>query len=230
MVVAFWGGNGFGKTALSMETAVTIGELGKTVCIISAEDFCEMSLRFGKVFPPENSITEVIKEPAKIHSCSFEVSNNVFFIGPSYTDTALNLHFTGHEARNLLETAESIYDIVIVDCTTWKANAITGVALSKAKIIFIPIPAKTTAHMWFVANQQTLEQKAPIISYIQNKTTSNFDFETLFKSLPDVEPKAIVPYIPEYQDIINDGKLICRDNVSVKNAAKFKTAISSLIL
>ena len=212
-----------------METAVTIGDLGKTVCIISAEDFCEMAVRFGRSFPPENSITEVIHERGKIRSCSFEVSKNVFFLGPSYTDSALNLHFTGAEAKNLLEVAKELYDYVIVDCTTWKANALTGTALSMASIIFMPIPAKTTAKMWLTANHQTIRQHTSSIVYVQNITHPTFDFKSLLKTMPDVNIKIRVPFIADHAEMVNNGKLICRDSVSGKNISKYREAICQLI-
>ena len=83
MIISVWGGNGFGKTSIAMEMAVTIGGHGKTVCIISAEDYCEMSIRYGRYFTPENSITEAVREPQKIRSCRFEVDKNTFYLGPS---------------------------------------------------------------------------------------------------------------------------------------------------
>lgn len=228
MIYAVWGSNGSGKTALAMEIATVIGAMGKTVCIISAEDYCEMAIRFGQMYPPENSITEVVKEPQRIRSCCHEVTKNVFFLGASYADTALSLHFTGSQAEILLQTANAIYDIVLVDCTTWKANAITGKAMALSKIIFIPIPAKATAKMWLQANRQTLLQKASSLAYVLNETTPYFDFESMLSDI-DITPVASLPYVQDYPALINQGKVICRDIVVSKNAKKFADAIRKLV-
>lgn len=228
MIYAVWGCNGSGKTTLAIEMSVTIGEMGKTVCIISAEDYAEMSIRFGKVFP-EAGITDVMKDLGCIKNCCHEVAKNVFFLGPTQTDTALSLHFSGTQAETLLNIVNDLFDIVIVDGTTWKANAITGKAMALSKIIFIPIPAKTSAKMWMIANQQILAQRAASIVYLQNETTPHFDFPSMLKAFKTVQPVASLPYVPDYPDFINQGKVLCRDTVVGKNVKKFKMAIQSLV-
>lgn len=228
MITAIWGSPQSGKTTIACELALACGAMGKKVCVISAEDFGEMGLRFGQVIPAERSILWVAKNPDEIRSVVYQVSDNIFLLAPSSSDSALSLTFSESQAMAILRTADAIYDNVIIDCTTWKGNAITGASISMAGTIILPIPGIVSALPWFIANQEILEQKKDFLLYVKNETATDFDYESLVGSLPGVAPAIAIPHIPKMTSMQNDGILVGSNKVINSSTRQFKKAINAI--
>lgn len=227
MISAIWGSPQCGKTTLAVELATAIAHSGKSVCLISAEDFGDIATRFGKVIPAENSIVYACKNPQGMRAIAFPVTENLFVLGAALTDAFLNLTFSHTQAESLLRTAAAIYDEVIVDCTSWKANVITGTSISLAKIIFVPLPGRVSAAAWCNANMSILEKKADTMVYLKNETLREFDYEALFH-MTKKTPEITLPYYPKLDMLQNDGKTIFDEGVT-KYSQPYKKAISNII-
>lgn len=230
MIIAIFGSPQSGKTTITAELSAALGLMGKNVLAISALDFAELDLRYGIRIPVEHSIMTAIQEPQKIRSCAQEVSENVYCLAPSIADSSFNLTFSALQAKTLYKTVQSIYDIVLVDCTSWKANALTGIALEMCKRVIFPVPSKVSAVCWYAANAQIFSSLENRATFVLNSTIEGFDFDTMRKGLPQVKKEPIcLPYVPQLPYFESDGKLIFRDKLAGKQVKSFKQSVAALI-
>lgn len=155
MITAIWGSPQSGKTTLAAELASALSQTNKTVCLISAADYSEMPLRFGIKLGPEQSISFAFQLPQQtIRNCACEVCPNLFLLAPAAADSPLGLLCTGGQAEELLAVTAAMFNEVIVDCTSWTPNALTGNAVSHCDNLLLTIPSKSSAYFWHTANRQ----------------------------------------------------------------------------
>lgn len=229
MISVFWGCPHSGKTTLAVESALALSASGKSVCLISAEDFAEIGLRFGRVVPSANSITLAVKDPKSLRSTVMKIDDNLMLLSPSATDSAIGLIFGKSQATGILKTADAIFDEVIIDATTWKSNAFTGEGIALAKNIFVPIPGQVITIPWMISNQDIFKKKADSVVFIRNESALKFDYEAMFRGLKGIVPAITVPYMPGITEMQNDGQPIWTNGSADKNSKAYRKAIRSIV-
>lgn len=230
MISAVWGSPQSCKTSVAAELAVALSQADSTVCLISSVDFSEMPLRFGVKIPPEQSISAAYQIPRQnIRSCVCEVSPNLFLLAPAAADSALSLICTGRQAEELLKAANAMFGNVIVDCTSWTPNALTGTAVSLCDYLLLTISSKTSAYPWHMTNRQYLNKLRSRSHIIMCKTSETYDYEQLLQNIGCGEPEIVLPYMKEYTDYANSGQLILKDASKGKAARKYQNAMGHLV-
>lgn len=228
MISVFWGSPQSGKTTLAVESSLALASEGKSVCLISSEDFSEIGLRFGKVVPAANSIILAARDPQSLRTTAMKLDDNLSLLSPASSDSAMGLILSASHAQGILKTADAIFDEVIVDATTWKGNAITGTSIVLAKNVFVTIPGKVSAVPWFLANQDIFKKKADSVVYVRNETLPNFDYENMIRGLKTVVPAITVPYVSNMATLQNEGLPIWTNGSSDKSFKAYRKAIRAI--
>lgn len=197
MIISIWGPPQSGKTTISCELAKMISNSQKRVLLISCEDYAQLPFRFG-VSPDEgHTILNAYKTPSSLPDVAIQINDNLSLLSPLPHDYAFSAECLPEQATGILEAAESHYECVIVDCTTWKANALTGKAIAKARHLIVPLPASVMAQGWMEAHAAIFKQHVRPCLYVVNATAPNFNYEALLDNLR-IPPIGGLPYIPEY--------------------------------
>lgn len=232
MITAVWGSPQSCKTTVAVELASALSQTDNTVCLISASDYSEMPLRFGIKLRPEQSISFAFQLPQQtIRNCAYEVCPNLFLLAPAATDSPLSLLCTGGQAEELITAAAAMFNEVIVDCTSWTPNALTGNAISHCDDLLITISSKSSAYLWHTANRQYLSQLKKRSHIVMCQTSETYDSERLLQMIGCGTPEATLPFIAEYQNqnYENSGTLILKDSPSGGAARQYRREMNRLV-
>lgn len=223
-IIAVWGSPRSGKTEIALALAYALTEQGNIVGMISAEDYPEMAAKLGIQNSPGKGIVPAVSFGSNISQCAVEVKKGMglFLLAGMPADSTFDLTFGKEQAERILKSSEDLYDIVIVDCTTSKQNAISGEALAMATHIIMPIPGQVEAKYWHDANKQILDGLHYKTRYIRNCTEKRFNY-SLLEELIGCRPFSSIPFCSDLQELRAEGKGL------IDKGGKYKRAVNTLV-
>lgn len=203
MVVAIWGCPQSGKSTVAVNLAVAAAHAGQEVCIISAEDYAEMPSYFGKSNSQKSSLQNVVSSGAT-KANSLEVAKNIRVIAPETFSDSFNSVLSGTQAAEIIENCRKEFDLIIIDCTSYKTSAITGQGLAMSDKIIMLLSARAITTVWMESNARLTAQLEGKITYVINQTAKNFNYAVLMSVL-DKEIPYSIPYVKDMGEYANDG-------------------------
>lgn len=210
-VISIWSSPQSAKTALCTDLATVLAKDGKTVCVISADDYGILATRFGIRIPKEKGLHRVTSPRQNIAKLAVEGRKGVELLAPSTEGDAFDCVFSKEQAKKLLLAAAAAWDVVLVDCTSDKGNAITGESLALCKSVIIPISGMVSWRVWYSSNKSILKNLRGKAHYVEVATVKHFDYYALRNSVPEITVEHALPFVAGASEIANSGKLLYED-------------------
>ena len=111
--------------------------------------------------------------------------------------------------RRIIQESKEVFDVVVIDCTTDKENAITGEAIALSDMIVIPVDDNLSYPQWYHSNIKLFEHMKMRTMFVESKYNGYANIQSIFKSM-GVQSSATIQYIKNAPNATNDGAFIFR--------------------
>lgn len=170
-VFAVWGAPGGGKTTLSANMAVVLADSGYMTCLVSAADHGELQSFFGTAIPKNKGLYAAVSSGRNVREALTETRPNLCLLELDTGGDAYEVaNIAGGQVEEMLTQLRDQFSFVIIDCTSFKESAFTGLGLAFADKVIVCIPHRVSAATWHIANQQMLEAIEPKTFYVDVNT------------------------------------------------------------
>ena len=192
-MIAVWGPPQSGKTTVSIDLATALSHKGQSVCLISPEPYSELAARLSIQILKEKSLIEAVKKKEALKQVVHKVDDLFFVLAMPFDNDVFGEDIPQETAKFILEQAESIFDMVIVDCPSHTGSALAAWALNSAETVLMMSGAHSAAVMWNTAYHRAMEAVEGKILHICVEVNDSFDYRTLHTTL-DIAPDIWLPY------------------------------------
>lgn len=211
--IAIWGKNNCGKTVLALNLAAYLAQNQMLVGLVSAEDFAELPAYLNLTFPAKKGL-KAAKEESGEHIKNFYVEaihgSSLYLLSAAPNCDSFDLAgFDKATGRRIIQESKEVFDVVIVDCTTKKDNAITGEALALSDAVVIPVSDDVTYPQWYQSNIRIFDLIKLRSIFVESKANGCTNMQAIFMSM-GVTPAATIQYNRNAPVVMNDGKLLFR--------------------
>lgn len=194
-IIAVWGPPQSGKTTVAIDLATALSRKGQSVCLISPELYSELAAKLNIQITKEKSLIAAIKRKESLKQVVHEVDDLFFALAMPFDNDAFGDDMPQDTAKYILEQAESLYDVVIVDCPAHTGSSLAAWALNGAETVLMMSGAHSAAVMWNTAYRRAVEPLEDKTLHICVEVNDSFDYRTLHTSL-DIDPDVWLPYFP----------------------------------
>lgn len=199
-ITAVWGPPQSGKTTLAIDLAFALSRQGESVCLISPENYSELSAKLSLNITKQKSLLNACQALGNLKQTVYCVDDLFFLLAvPTHYD-AFSEDTTGTEAKGLMKQAASVFDIVLVDCPSHTGSAIAAWALNMADTVILLSGCANTAGLWYSAFRRALDVIAGRTLFVCLQGNDSFDYRSLL-SLIEKKPDIWLPYISDADSI-----------------------------
>lgn len=161
---AIWGPPSGGKTTLAANLAVVLADSGYMTCLVSASDHGELQAFYGTAIPKGKGLYAAYSSGRNVREALTQARPNLCLLELDTGGDAYDIaNITTEQISNMIQDLRDQFTYVIIDCTSYKESAFTGIGLVEADKVVICIPHRVSAATWHIANHQMLDA-------IQSKT------------------------------------------------------------
>lgn len=212
-VIAIWGKNNSGKTTLALNLAAYLSQNQMLVALVSATDYAEIPAYLNLTFPANKGLKAAKDAPTE-HIKNFFVQVNkdadLYLLSPALDCDCFDVAGLDKAmGRRIIQEAREVFDVVIVDCTTDKSNAITGEALALSDKVVIPINDDTAYPQWHQSNSKIFDCMKIKTIYAESKFNGYANMQAIYKAM-GVKTITSLQYIKNAPTVTNDGGFIYR--------------------
>ena len=193
MIVPIWGPPRSGKTTLAIELAYAISAKGKSVLLISPEQYSELSARLNIKIETAKSLCAVKEAKQSIKQLVHPLSELLFVLAVPYDFDAFTELLKSIEARRLLTEANTVFDVVIVDCLSHCENAIAAWAKHLAEKVVMLSGDSTASALWRSAYKRGIAALSHKLLEVCVEVTKDFDYRSLY-ALYVTSPAVTIPH------------------------------------
>ena len=185
MIISIWGANGSGKTSLTSLLGSEIAKSKFTLLIGGALTHSSIQHFFG-LAESNKSLKHALTNSDTIRS---NVTNHpkikdLFILDLGAQENCLEqADTTDEQAESLLQVANNIFEVVIIDCSTNYNNPLTRAALINSNII-INLLQPTLEGVSFTVSHRVLLERLNLLSktiYIVNKDQKKIELNKIKK-------------------------------------------------
>lgn len=155
---AIWGPPGGGKTTLAANLAVVLADSGYMTCLVSASDHGELQAFYGTAIPKGKGLYAAYSSGRNVREALTQARPNLCLLELDTGGDAYDIaNITTEQITNMMEDLRDQFTYVIIDCTSYKESAFTGIGLVEADKVVVCIPHRVSAATWHIANHQMLD-------------------------------------------------------------------------
>ena len=192
---AVWGPPQSGKTTMAIDLAFALSRGGQSVLLISPELYSELAARLNIRIEPEKSLVAAYKNKESLKQIVHTVDDLLYALAVPFDNDAFGEDVSEEVARVVIEQADNLFDVVIVDCPAHTGSALAAWALSRAEVVFMMSGAHGAAVLWNNSFQRAISAIRNKAIYICAEVNGSFDYRTLHTML-GVPPDVWVPNFP----------------------------------
>ena len=211
--ICVWGKNGCGKTALAFNLAAWLAQNKNLVGYVSAEDYAEIPTYLGVSVPSTKGLKAAKDAPTEhIKNFYFEPIRDfgLFVLSPAPDCDSFDLAgFDKAFGRRVIQESKEVFDILIIDCTTHKENAITGEALALSDAVVIPVNDDITYPQWYQSNSRIFDAIKVRTYFVESMTNGYANIQAIFKAM-NAKSVASIQYNRNAPALINEGSFLYR--------------------
>ena len=209
--IAIWGRNGCGKTTLAFNLAGWLAQNQMLVGLISAADFAEIPSFLGLTFPTNKGLKAAKDFPTE-HIKEFYIGtmrdSSMYLLSPPPDGDSFDMcGFDKAFGRRIIQESKETFDVVIVDCTSYKENAITGEAIALSDAVIVPVDDNIAYPEWYHSNIRIFENIKVKTVFVESKYNGYTNMQSLLKSM-GVNSTSSLQYIRTAPGDTNEGKFI----------------------
>lgn len=194
-ILAVWGPPQSGKTTLAIDLAFSLSSHGQSVLLISTEQYCELGARLNVQIPREKSLAAAYKNKESLKQIVYKVDDLLFVLSQPSDVDVFGEDLTEDIARSIIQQADELYDVVLIDCVSHTGSVLAACGMSSADRVLMLCGASSTSVLWNAALRRAVESVEEKTMHIAAEVTESFDYRTLY-TLLDVEPDSWLPYFP----------------------------------
>lgn len=197
---AIWGPPQSGKTTLAIDLAFALSMQDKSVCLISAELYSELSMRLNTRIEKEKSLVAAYHPKESLQQIVHTADELLYVLAVPFDNDAFEENISEDAARSLLEQAYAMFDHVIVDCPSHTGSVLAAWALSMADAVLLLTGGRSSSVLWQRAYKRAVDSVQSKTLHICNEVTESFDYRSL-NTLLEVTPDVWIPYCPDADTI-----------------------------
>ena len=191
---AVWGPPQSGKTTLAIDLAFALSRSRQSVCLISPELYSELAAKLNVQIVREKSLVAASKLKESLKQIVHTVDDLLYVLAAPFDNDAFGEDLSSESARNILKQADSLFDVVIVDCPSHTGSELAARAIGSAEHVFMMSGANSAAVLWYKAYHRAIEAVESNVCQICAEVSDAFDYRTLHTML-DVIPEVWLPHI-----------------------------------
>lgn len=155
---AIWGPPSGGKTTLAANLAVVLADSGYMTCLVSASDHGELQAFYGTAIPKGKGLYAAYSSGRNVREALTQARPNLCLLELDTGGDAYDIaNITTEQISSMIQDLRDQFTYVIIDCTSYKESAFTGIGLVEADKVVICIPHRVSAATWHIANHQMLD-------------------------------------------------------------------------
>lgn len=231
ITISIWGRNNCGKTVLALNLAAYLAQNhNKLVGLVSAADYAELPAYLNLTFPAGKGM-KAAKDAAVDHIKNFYVEadktiSGLYLLSPAPNGDAFDLaDFDKAMGRRIIQESQEVFDVVVVDCTTDKKNAVTGEAIALSDAVVIPVDDNVGYPQWFSSNSRLFDTIKRKTFFVESKFNANTNMQAIFASMGIKQPTASIQYMKNAAPATNEGIYLFRGG---KENKIYERSLSSL--
>ena len=197
-VYAVWGPPHSGKTTLAIDMAFSFSQRGRSVLLISTELFSELSAALNVQIKKEKSLAAITEGNVSVKQVVQQVDNLLFVLAVPYDNDTFDGDISSNTAKELMEQAKMLFDVVIVDCQSSACSIIVAWALHQADQIVMLTGACSSAALWDLSFKRAIRTGSGKLLYVCSQIASDFDYRALCGCI-HAAPAVWLPYYPDAQ-------------------------------
>lgn len=192
---AVWGPPQSGKTTLAIDLAFALSMQGQSVCLISPELYSELAARLNIQIVPEKSLNAALKKKESLKQIVHTADDLLYVLAVPFDNDAFGEDMPEETAKTILDQADNLFDVVIVDCPSHTGSVLAAWALSISETVFLMSGSHSASVLWNNAFRKAVSTVRDKTIYVCAEANDSFDYRTLH-SLLNVEPDVWLPHFP----------------------------------
>jgi molybdopterin-guanine dinucleotide biosynthesis protein len=199
---AIWGPPHSGKTTLAIDLAYALSQKGQSVCLISPELFSELSARMKINITKQKSLNTACKTKESLKQVVFRADELLYILAaPCYND-AFGEDIGSDAAKAILDQANTLFDVVLVDCQSYAGNVLAAWALNRAEKVILLTGSQVSSSLWYNAYRRAVETVTARAVSVCIEINDSFDYPALHK-LIGVSPEIWIPFYKDAESFQN---------------------------
>ena len=199
---AVWGPPHSGKTTLAIDLAYALSQKGQSVCLISPELYSELSARMKINITKQKSLTMAYKTKESLKQVVFRADELLYVLAvPCYND-AFGEDTGSDAAKTILDQANTLFDVVLVDCPSYAGSVLAAWALNRAEKVLLLTGGQASSGLWYNAYRRAVEIVTPRAVSVCIEINDSFDYPALHK-LIGVSPGVWIPFYKDAEAFQN---------------------------
>lgn len=193
-IVTVWGPPGSGKTTLAIDLAFALSAQNRSVCLISAESYSELSARLQIHVQRKNSLLAAYRQPGTLNQIVCKVEELLFMLSVPSGSDVFSQEENSRAVRELLKQARSFFDFVIVDCPSGAGSTLSAWAMRMADDVLLLTGGRPRDGEWHKSYRRAVWEVSSKLIYVCTEIVADFDYTALFDLIGAV-PEIRLPYI-----------------------------------
>jgi molybdopterin-guanine dinucleotide biosynthesis protein len=199
---AIWGPPHSGKTTLAIDLAYALSQKGQSVCLISPELYSELSARMKINITKQKSLTMAYKTKESLKQVVFRADELLYVLAvPCYND-AFGEDTGSDAAKTILDQANTLFDVVLVDCPSYAGSMLAAWALNRAEKVLLLTGGQASSVLWYNAYRRAVEIVTPRAVSVCIEINDSVDYPALHK-LISVSPEVWIPFYKDAESFQN---------------------------
>jgi molybdopterin-guanine dinucleotide biosynthesis protein len=201
-IYAVWGPPHSGKTTLAIDLAYALSQKGQSVCLISPELYSELSARMKINITKQKSLTMAYKTKESLKQVVFRADELLYVLAvPCYND-AFGEDTGSEAAKTILDQANTLFDVVLVDCPSYAGSVLAAWALNRAEKVLLLTGSQVSSSLWYNAYRRAVETVTARAVSVCIEINDSFDYPALHK-LIGVSPEVWIPFYKDAESFQN---------------------------
>ena len=224
-VYTVWGPPRSGKTTLAIDLAYAFALRGESVCLISPERYSELSARMRLHIEAEKSLSAVSTSKESLKHIVLPADDLLYVLAVPLDNDAFGGELSSENAKSLLTQAETIFDVIIVDCPSHCGSSLAAWAMSMADTVLLLTGSTLGAAPWFTAYRRAVEAVEKRLLPISVGVCADFDYASLHQLIGQ-KPELRVPFYPDAEAAQSEHRTLY--GKSGKAGRKYTSAIDDI--
>lgn len=199
---AIWGPPHSGKTTLSIDLAYALSQNGQSVCLISPELHSELSARMKINITKQKSLTTAYKTKESLKQVVFKAEELLYVLAVPCFNDAFGEDAGSDAAKTILDQANTLFDVVLVDCQSYAGSVLAAWALNRADKVLLLTGSQVSSSLWYNAYRRAVETVTARAVSVCIEINDSFDYPALHK-LIGVSPEIWIPFYKDAESFQN---------------------------